>query len=166
MYHRYWPLSKCMRKRLTIFPPVAPFHLPLFTFHFSLFFATVIALCLLTGGLHYLHFSEPRVPNQLFSASVKIFTFLLVWSILRSIYKQEVQMNTAKLFKNGKSQAVRLPKEFKFAGDEVYINRIGRNVILIPKDDPWGSLLNSLNKFSDDFMSERIQPSLKERKKL
>jgi antitoxin VapB len=75
-------------------------------------------------------------------------------------------MNTAKLFKNGKSQAVRLPKEFKFAGDEVYINRIGRNVILIPKDDPWGSLLNSLNKFSDDFMSERIQPSLKERTKL
>lgn len=75
-------------------------------------------------------------------------------------------MNTAKLFKNGKSQAVRLPKEFKFAGDEVYINRIGRNVILIPKDDPWGSLLNSLNKFSDDFMSERIQPSLNERKKL
>jgi virulence-associated protein VagC len=45
-------------------------------------------------------------------------------------------MNTAKLFKNGKSQAVRLPKQFKFQGTEVYIKRIGRNVILIPKDDP------------------------------
>ena len=142
----------------------------LLTFHFSLFPflfpPPLLTLCLLPGALQYVFFSKPRVPNQVFSVSVKIFTFLLVWSILKSIYKQEVRMNTAKLFKNGKSQAVRLPKEFKFAGDEVYINRIGRNVILIPKDDPWGSLLNSLNKFSDDFMSERIQPSLKERKKL
>jgi antitoxin VapB len=78
----------------------------------------------------------------------------------------EFFMNTAKLFKNGKSQAVRLPKEFKFEGDEVYINKIDRNVILIPKDDPWGSLLNSLNKFSDDFMSERKQPSLEDREVL
>ena len=53
-------------------------------------------------------------------------------------------MNTAKLFKNGKSQAVRLPKQFKFQGSEVYIKRIGRNVMLIPKDDPWESLISSL----------------------
>jgi len=72
-------------------------------------------------------------------------------------------MNTAKLFKNGKSQAVRLPKEFKFEGNEVYIKRIGRNVILIPKDDPWESLLSSLSKFSDDFMAERVQPSVEDR---
>jgi antitoxin VapB len=72
-------------------------------------------------------------------------------------------MNTAKLFKNGKSQAVRLPKECKFEGKEVYINRIGRNVILIPKDDPWGSLLSSIDKFSDDFMSDRKQPSPEKR---
>jgi len=64
-------------------------------------------------------------------------------------------MNTAKLFKNGKSQAVRLPKQFKFQGTEVYIKRIGRNVILIPKDDPWESLISSLNDFSDDFMAKR-----------
>ena len=72
-------------------------------------------------------------------------------------------MNTAKLFKNGKSQAVRLPKEFKFEGKEVYIKRIGKNVILSPKDDPWGSLLSSLNKFSDDFMGERTQPAVEDR---
>ena len=72
-------------------------------------------------------------------------------------------MNTAKLFKNGKSQAVRLPKEFNFEGNEVYIKRVGHNVILIPKDDPWGSLADSLNRFSDDFMSERVQPPLKDR---
>ena len=67
-------------------------------------------------------------------------------------------MNTAKIFKNGKSQVVRLPKEFKFQGDEVYIKRIGRNVLLIPKDDPWESLINSLDQFSDDFMAKQHLP--------
>jgi antitoxin VapB len=75
-------------------------------------------------------------------------------------------MNTAKLFKNGKSQAVRLPKEFKFEGKEVYINKIGSTVVLIPKDDPWGSLFKSLDTFSDDFMVQRKQPPLRQRKKL
>ena len=72
-------------------------------------------------------------------------------------------MNTAKLFKNGKSQAVRLPKQFKFQGTEVYIKRIGRNVMLIPKDDPWESLISSLDNFSDDFMADREQPVLDKR---
>ncbi len=75
-------------------------------------------------------------------------------------------MNTAKLFKNGKSQAVRLPREFKFQGTEVYIKRIGRNVMLIPKDDPWESLLSSLDEFSDDFMADRLQPEVDKREKL
>ena len=73
-------------------------------------------------------------------------------------------MNTAKLFKNGKSQAVRLPKQFKFEGTEVYIKRIGRNVILMPKDDPWESLISSLDDFSDDFMADREQPLFDKRK--
>jgi antitoxin VapB len=67
-------------------------------------------------------------------------------------------MDTAKLFKNGKSQAVRLPKEFKFQGNEVYIKRVGVNVILMPKDNPWDSLLMSLDLFTDDFMKDRKQP--------
>jgi antitoxin VapB len=75
-------------------------------------------------------------------------------------------VNTAKLFKNGKSQAVRLPREFKFQGTEVYIKRIGRNVMLIPKDDPWESLLSSLDEFSDDFMVDRLQPEVDKREKL
>jgi antitoxin VapB len=75
-------------------------------------------------------------------------------------------MNTAKLFKNGKSQAVRLPKEFKFQGDEVYIKKIGRNVMLIPKDDLWESLVSSLDQFSDDFMAERVQPPAENREDL
>jgi antitoxin VapB len=75
-------------------------------------------------------------------------------------------MNTAKLFKNGKSQAVRLPKQFKFEGTEVYIKRVGRNVVLIPKDDPWESLVSSLDEFSDDFMVKREQPLFDKRKVL
>ena len=42
-------------------------------------------------------------------------------------------MGTAKLFRNGRSQAVRLPKEFRFDGDEVSIRRAGKKVILEPK---------------------------------
>jgi antitoxin VapB len=72
-------------------------------------------------------------------------------------------MNTAKLFTNGKSQAVRLPKEYKFTGAEVYIKRIGRNVMLIPKDNPWASLAGSLDKFSSDFMAERQPPPAQSR---
>ena len=69
-------------------------------------------------------------------------------------------MNKAKLFKNGRSQAVRLPKPFKFQGTEVYIKRIGRNVLLIPKDEPWESFMESLDEFSADFMEDRRQPRL------
>lgn len=67
-------------------------------------------------------------------------------------------MKTAKLFQNGQSQAVRLPKEFRFEGEEVFIKKNGNVVMLIPIAHSWDSLLGSLNKFSPDFMSERNQP--------
>jgi antitoxin VapB len=71
-------------------------------------------------------------------------------------------MKTAKLFKNGESQAVRLPREFRFNGDEVFIKRIGSAVILLPKAKSWDTLIDSLGKFPDDFMNERQQPSGKD----
>lgn len=46
-------------------------------------------------------------------------------------------MMTAKLFENGRSQAVRLPKECRFSGEEVAVNKIGDIVILMPKDNKW-----------------------------
>ncbi|MGE5148718.1 MAG: antitoxin, partial [Rhodospirillaceae bacterium] len=46
-------------------------------------------------------------------------------------------MRTAKLFKNGRSQAVRLPKEFRFEGDEVYVKRVAGGVMLLAKDESW-----------------------------
>jgi antitoxin VapB len=68
-------------------------------------------------------------------------------------------VKTAKIFKNGQSQAVRLPKEFRFEDDEVFIKRTGSAVLLIPKSSSWDSLVNSLEKFSPDYMNERGQPS-------
>ncbi len=62
-------------------------------------------------------------------------------------------MMTAKLFENGRSQAVRLPKEYRFQGDEVLVNKIGDVVLLMPKGDKWSGFLSALNLFSDDFMS-------------
>ena len=67
-------------------------------------------------------------------------------------------MQTAKLFLNGRSQAVRLPKDCRFSGNDVFIKKIGKMVVLLPTDDPWSSLLNSLDQFTDDFMNEREQP--------
>jgi len=68
-------------------------------------------------------------------------------------------MKTAKLFKNGDSQAVRLPKEFRFAGDEVHIKRVGSAVVLLPKGKSWDTLIDCLEKFPADFMSDRDQPT-------
>lgn len=67
-------------------------------------------------------------------------------------------MKTAKLFKNGQSQAVRLPKEFRFEGDEVFIKKSGGTVVLFPTDRSWDSLFGSLDKFTKDYMTERAQP--------
>lgn len=67
-------------------------------------------------------------------------------------------LKTAKLFKNGQSQAVRLPMEFRFEGKEVFIKRIGKAVVLLPYEHPWQSLIDSLGEFSSDFLEEREQP--------
>jgi len=82
------------------------------------------------------------------------------------IYTRGSVMDRAKLFKNGKSQAVRLPKEYSFQGSEVYVKRFGRTVLLIPKDDPWEMLIGSLEHFSEDFMEERRQPDWQTREDL
>ena len=67
-------------------------------------------------------------------------------------------MKTAKLFINGRGQAVCLPKEFRFEGDEVYVKRVGNAVVLLPRRDSWLGLYESLGRFSEDFMEARKQP--------
>jgi antitoxin VapB len=63
-------------------------------------------------------------------------------------------MQTAKLFPNGQSQAVRLPKEYRFEGDRVYIQRMGEAVVLLPYQRGWQVLFDSLDQFSADFAAE------------
>lgn len=76
-------------------------------------------------------------------------------------------MMTARVFENGRSQAVRLPKECRFNGEEVAVNKIGDIVMLMPKENKWSGFLSSLSLFSDDFMSDgRDQLPLQERETL
>ncbi|ANG99983.1 MULTISPECIES: type II toxin-antitoxin system antitoxin VapB [Leptospira] len=68
-------------------------------------------------------------------------------------------MNKAKIFKNGDSQAIRLPKDYRFKGKEVYIRRDGDNVILTPINDAVDRFWNTVNSFSDDLILDRNQPN-------
>jgi antitoxin VapB len=75
-------------------------------------------------------------------------------------------MKAARLFKNGQSQAVRLPKEYRFKGDRVLVKRVGNALVLIPLKEPWTPLFESLSQFSKDFMKSRGQPNQKPREGL
>jgi antitoxin VapB len=68
-------------------------------------------------------------------------------------------MNTAKLFINGRSQAVRLPKEYRFDEDEVFITKVDDMVILYPRRKGWDLLARGIERFTEDFMAERDQPA-------
>lgn len=72
-------------------------------------------------------------------------------------------MMTAKLFQNGQSQAVRIPKAFRLPGTKVYIKKVGNAIVLLPMDHPWDTLYESLSHFSEDFMCERDQPQVQSR---
>lgn len=76
-------------------------------------------------------------------------------------------MMTAKIFENGRSQAVRLPKEFRFDDSEVAINRVGEIVMLIPKNNKWNSFIQAIEMFSDDyFITGRGEDEHQDREKL
>lgn len=67
-------------------------------------------------------------------------------------------MNTAKVFKTGRSQAVRLPKEFRFSTDEVCVARMDDLVLLYPHKKAWDILERGIRSFTKDFMADREQP--------
>ena len=75
-------------------------------------------------------------------------------------------MQTAKLFRNGASQAVRLPKEFRFPGDEVVIKRIGNAVVLLPMENAWETLFDAVREFPADYAITRDQPEPDDREPL
>ncbi len=73
-------------------------------------------------------------------------------------------MQTAKIFQNGRSQAIRLPKAFRLSGTEVRISRDGNRIILEPLEQSWDDWLLAIEQFSDDFMAQgRDQPDVQER---
>ena len=84
--------------------------------------------------------------------------------ILLDIYHKEFIMTMiAKVFQNGRSQAVRLPKEYRVDSDEVYIEKIGHSIMIIQKEkSKWDVMRNALQDLKD-FQFERNQPSLQER---
>ena len=70
-------------------------------------------------------------------------------------------------FQNGRSQAVRLPKECRFSSDEVMVNKIGDIVMLVPKTNKWDSFIKAIDMFSDDFMANgRVDDLVQEREAL
>ncbi len=76
-------------------------------------------------------------------------------------------MATAKIFENGRSQAVRLPKEYRFDSDEVLVNKIGDIVFIMPKSSKWDSFMKAIDLFSSDFMEEgRMVQNSQERENL
>ena len=70
----------------------------------------------------------------------------------------------AKLFKNGRSQAVRLPKEFRFDTDEVFMWKEDNRIILSPKPKTWREFFETVPLMSEDFMKERFDLPAQERK--
>ena len=75
-------------------------------------------------------------------------------------------MKVAKIFENGRSQAVRLPKDYRFNDSEVNVNKVGDIIMLIPKKSKWSSLIESLYMFTDDFMDSRNQGGMQKREDL
>jgi len=72
-------------------------------------------------------------------------------------------METVKIFQSGNSQAIRLPKKYRFEGKEALISKVGDAVIIFPHQDGWKSFFEDLELFSDDFMNERYQPEIQDR---
>lgn len=73
-------------------------------------------------------------------------------------------MKTAKIFRSGNSQTVRIPKEFQMEGEEVEIQKRGASLVLRPKKKSWSPLIESLQRFTDDFMKHgRKQPRVQKR---
>ena len=76
-------------------------------------------------------------------------------------------MESAKLFRNGRSQAVRLPKAYRFEGNEVYIKKVAGGVLLIPKNQSiWDLWEKNLMKYEEPFVTERNQPELQQEREI
>jgi antitoxin VapB len=73
------------------------------------------------------------------------------------------ERRTARLFTNGASQAVRLPKEFRMSGTEVRIWKEGNRVVMEPILTGWDAMFAAIAELPEDFRIERNQPPMQER---
>jgi antitoxin VapB len=72
-------------------------------------------------------------------------------------------MTVARVFRNGRSQAIRLPKQFRVESDTVHLKRTNEGFLVITRD-PWEIFFEGVEKLSDSFLSrERVQPALESR---
>lgn len=71
-------------------------------------------------------------------------------------------MTKAKVFMNGRSQAIRLPKEFRVKGDEVVLKKTTEGFVVL-EQDPWKLFEEGCREVSDKLFSARRQPRLEER---
>ena len=69
-------------------------------------------------------------------------------------------METAKVFTSGRSQAVRIPKEYRFDVDEVFINRIGETVVLTPVKSLAAAFEEGARMLTDDYLADGIPDSV------
>jgi len=75
-------------------------------------------------------------------------------------------MDTARIFQSGRSQAVRLPKAYRFEGSEVVVKHFGNGVLLIPLNDSWAMLDAALDAFEPGFQMSREQPAAQAREEI
>lgn len=73
-------------------------------------------------------------------------------------------MKTVKIYKKGSSQEIILPKKYEFDVDELVVYRIGEIVILTPKTNIWSTFMQTIDMFSDDFMQDGRNDSLKQKR--
>lgn len=87
----------------------------------------------------------------------------MIYTLKYISYKELVMTRLAKVFQNGRSQAVRIPKEYRVNTDEVYIENIGHSIILTPKEkNKWDVMRHALDDM-EEFLPDRNQPKIQER---
>ncbi|MCT9980163.1 type II toxin-antitoxin system VapB family antitoxin [Acinetobacter sp. I-MWF] len=75
-------------------------------------------------------------------------------------------MEVAKIFQSGRSQAIRLPKAFRFEGKEVVVKHFGNGVLLLPLNNPWEIMQEAVFEFEDNFLFEREDQGIQSREEL
>lgn len=73
-------------------------------------------------------------------------------------------MDTAKIFCNGGSQAVRLPKKFRFNTDEVIVQQLGDAILLVPKESLWQTFMDGLSEFTDDIFENGREQGVQDKR--